>query len=185
MQISIKSDIKSVMRDLDAIERKVLPRALDRSINRIGGTANTLLRRGIAKEAGITQAKLKTRGFFSQVRSTIRTLTFSLIVKYGSIPLKDFNPRQTKQGVTAKAWNTRKVYDGAFVVDSLGRHVFVRKTKKRLPIKKLYGPIPARLAEEDSITSSIQSMIKQKLPTELFRNIEYYARRELKRGGGR
>ena len=83
---------------------------------------------------------------------------------------------------TAKAWGSRKVYDGAFVVDSLGRHVFVRKTDKRLPIKKLYGPIPARLAKNDSITNDINKMMDERLTRELDTNIKYYAQRELARG---
>lgn len=179
MQISVKSDIKSVMRQLDTVERKVLPMALNRTMNRVGSSANTIVRRHVAKDAGITQKALKSRGFFAHVRSKVRTLTFSIIVKWGAIPLKDFNPRQTKRGVTAKAWGTRQVYDGAFIVDSLGRHVFVRKTKKRLPIKKLYGPIPSRLASQDSVSDAVGRMIEERLPPEIDRNIEYYARREL------
>jgi len=182
MEISIKSDLKSVMRDLDTIERKVLPKATNRTMNRLGTAANKIIIRGVSSEAGLPQSTLKKRGFFSNIRSKIRTLTFSIIVKWGSIPLKDFNPRQTKKGVTAKAWGSRKVYDGAFIVDSLGRHVFVRKTDKRLPIKKLYGPIPARLAENDSITNDINKMMDERFTRELDANIKYYAERELRRG---
>lgn len=179
MQISVRSDMKRVLRELDAVERKVLPRAMNRSLNRIGGSANTIIRRQVAKDAGITQKALKARGFFSHIKSDLRRLTFTVIVKWGAIPLKDFNPRQTKLGVTAKAWGQRKVYDGAFIVDSLGRHVFVRKTKKRLPIKKLYGPIPSRLAESEGVELAVNKMIDDRLGRELDRNIEFYARKEL------
>lgn len=184
MQIDVRSNIKDVLRDLDAVQRKVLPQALNRSTNRVGSSANTIIRRGVAKSAGITQSALKKRGFFNNIRSKVRTLTFSIIVSWGAIPLKDFNPRQTKKGVTSKAWGTRTVYDRAFIVDSLGRHVFVRKTKKRLPIKKLSGPIPARLAEDDSIGSSVKSTIDERFPRELKTNIEYYAKRYLAKRGG-
>jgi hypothetical protein len=179
MQIDIRSNLQDVMRDLDAMERLVLPKALNKSMNRIGTAANKIIIRGVSKEAGLTQSALKKRGFFSNLRSNVRTLTFSIMVKWGSIPLKDFNPRQTKLGVTAKAWGSRKVYDGAFIVDKLGRHVFVRKTDRRLPIKKLYGPIPARLAEQDSITNQVESMIAERITREVDANIKYYANRQL------
>lgn len=179
MQINIESDVRRVMRDLDAMERLVMPKALNRSMNRIGQSADTIIRRGVAKEAGITQKALKKRGYFSRIKSNLRTLTFTIKVRWGAIPLKDFNPRQTKKGVTAKAWGKRKVYDGAFIVDKLGRHVFVRETKKRLPIKKLYGPIPARLAEQENIQGNVERMIAERITREIDSNIEYYARRQL------
>ena len=181
MQIDIRDNLSDVLVGLDAIETKVLPKATDRSLNRVGKRASRLMMRQIGKEAGVAQKVLKNRGFFASAKSSIRTLTFTVIVKWGAIPLKDFNPRQTKKGVTAKAWGSRQVYDGAFIVDKLGRHVFVRKTKKRLPIKKLYGPIPARLAEGEAVEREINNMLAESIPKEMLSNIKFYASKELRR----
>lgn len=180
MRVDIRDNAADILRDLTKLERKVLPQATNRSLNRIGQTANTLITRSVAKEAGVTQALLRQRGFMVKVKSKISTLTFTIIVRWGAIPMKDFNPRETKKGVTAKAWGQRKVYEGAFIVDSLGRHVFVRKTDKRLPIKKLYGPIPARLADTDDVQGKIDAMLAERLPRELTSNINFYASKELK-----
>ena len=152
MEVVLSSDIKQLRNNLSKLEREVLPQAINRSINRVGAKSQTQVRRHVAKEVGITQKALNQRGFFSRIRSNLRTQTFSIIVKYGAIPLKDFNPRQTAKGVTAKAWGKRKTYEGAFVSEKLGRHVYVRKTKNRLPIKKLYGPIPSRLTDAPNLS---------------------------------
>ena len=181
MEIVLKNNIKELTRNLDKLERQVLPQATNRTINRVGGKVRTQVRRHVSSEAGIAQKALNQRGFFADIKSNLRTLTFSVIVKYGSIPLKDFNPRQTKLGVTAKAWNKRKVYEGAFISEKLGRHVFVRKSNKRLPIKKLYGPIPARLAKGRELENKVDHVIDTSFITELQRNIDYYASRLIKK----
>jgi hypothetical protein len=175
MQLTLKSDIKQLKRSLNKFERQVIPQATNRTINRVGGKVQTQVRRHVAKEVGITQKALNQRGFFSRVRSSVRTLTFSVIVKYGAIPLKDFNPRQTARGVTAKAWGNRKTYDGAFVSEKLGRHVFVRKTGKRLPIKKLYGPIPSRLTTTPAVERKVADVVNDSFMIEMRRNIKFYA----------
>lgn len=181
MQVTLSSDIKQLRNNLSKLEREVLPQAINRSINRVGAKSQTQVRRHVAKEVGITQKVLNQRGFFARIRSSVRTLTFSIIVKYGAIPLKDFNPRQTKKGVTARAWGQRKVYEGAFIAETLGRHVFVRKTKKRLPIKKLYGPIPSRLADTPEVERKVGQVIQESFGVELRRNVTFYATKLMQR----
>ena len=122
MQINIESNVKQLSKQLSALENKVLPKATNRSLNRVGGKVNTQVLRYVSKKVGLTQKTLKQRGFFARVNSNLKTLTTQIRVIYGAIPLKDFNPRQTKQGVTAKAWGKSKVYNGAFVSEKLGRH---------------------------------------------------------------
>lgn len=181
MKVNVTSNIKDVRRSLTTLQKEVLPQATNRSLNRVGGSINTQVRRYVAREAGITQKDLKRRGFFANLRSNIRTMTYTVIVRYGAIPLKDFNPRQTKKGVTAKAWGQRKVYDGAFIVDKLGRHVFVRKTKNSLPIKKLYGAIPSRVADSPVLEDNVQGIVDQRLGREMMSNINYFVAQRMKR----
>lgn len=181
MKVTLSNDIRQVRNNLNKLEREVLPQAINRSINRVGAKSQTQVRRHVAKEVGITQKVLKQRGFFAGIRSNVRTQTFKIIIKYGSIPLKDFNPKQTKKGVTARAWGKRKLYQGAFVSETIGRHVFVRKTKKRLPIKKLYGPIPSRLADTPEVERKVGKVINESFKTELRRNISFYATKLLEK----
>ena len=59
-------------------------------------------------------------------------------------PLKDFGAKQTKKGVSYRISkkHPRKTVNSAFgpKIPRLGNHVFLRKGKNRLPIRKLYGP---------------------------------------------
>lgn len=181
MQINMTSNIKDVQKQLNALERKVLPKATNRSLNRVGGKVNTQVLRYVSKKVGLPQKALKQRGFFARVNSNLKTLTTQIRVIYGAIPLKDFNPRQTKQGVTAKAWGKSKVYDGAFVSDTLGRHVFVRKSKARLPIKKLWGAIPSVEADKPELKMIIGKVVEDNMGKELTSNIQFYASKEIQR----
>lgn len=182
MKIKIDTEFDKLTRGLNTFEKQFLPLAVNRSINRVGPAVATAVRRDVSKQAGISQKALKQRGFYSQVKSSIRTLTFAFIVKWGAIPLKDFSPTQTKAGVVAKAWGKKQTYDGAFKVDSLGGHVFVRKTGSRLPIKKLYGPIPARIAANAETTQSVNAIVRQRMPRELSKNLAFYIKRALNKG---
>ena len=179
ININVKSNTNQIIKGLNKFERQFVPQALNKSLNRVGTGVATVVRRDVAKQAGITQRALKQRGFFSQFRSKVKTLTYEFVVRWGAIPLKDFNPKQTAQGVVAKAWGIKQLYDNAFKVDSLGGHVFVRKGKKRLPIKKLYGPIPARLASSDQVEKKVEQTVNERLPRELARNLTFYIKRAL------
>jgi hypothetical protein len=181
VQINIESNVKQLSKQLSALENKVLPKATNRSLNRVGGKVNTQVLRYVSKKVGQTQKMLKHRGFFARVNSNIKTLTTQVRVVYGAIPMKDFNPRQTKQGVTAKAWGKRKVYKDTFIVEELGHHVFVRKGKERLPIKKVYGANPASVAKSAELALIVNKVIADNLGSEMKSNIRYFANKEHKK----
>jgi len=179
MQISVKANTDKIIRGLSQFERKFVPQAMNASLNRVGTGVNTLVIRDVAKQAGLRQADLKRRGFFTRFRSNIRSLTFAVVTRWGAIPLKDFKPIQTPRGVTAKAWGIKTLYDKAFKVDQLGGHVFARKTDKRLPIKKLYGPIPARIAASQQTEQQVGELVRERMPRELTRNLTFYIKKAL------
>jgi hypothetical protein len=179
MQISVKSNTDKIIRGLNTFERQFVPKAMNASLNKVGTGVNTLVVRDVAKQAGVKQMDLKRRGFFSRFRSNVKTLTFSVVIRWGAIPLKDFSPVQTPQGVVAKAWGVKTLYDKAFKSETLGNHVFVRKTSNRLPIKKLYGPIPARLAASSQTEQRVGDLVADRMPRELARNLTFYIRRAL------
>ena len=178
MQINMTSNIKDVQKQLNALERKVLPKATNRSLNRVGGKVNTQVLRYVSKKVGLPQKALKQRGFFARVNSNLKTLTTQIRVIYGAIPLKDFNPRQTKQGVTAKAWGKRKVYKNTFISEELGHPVFVRETKERAPMKKIHGPNPASVAKSPELNMIISKVVADNLGKELTSNIRYFANKQ-------
>ena len=181
LTLSIKGDIDRISRDMTALERKVIPEATNRALNRTGKTAGSRVIRKLSQESGAKQMDIRRR-FAFLVMSRPSTLSYLIRIRYGAMPLKDFSPKQTKQGVSAKAWGKTKVYKGAFKVDSLGGHVFTRKTDKRLPLKKLVGPMPAKIAGSHQVEGEVMEVIRQRLPVEMRANVKYYLKQYIKRG---
>ena len=177
INLDIKSDVKEITAQFRNLEKRSINLATNRSINNTGRFVFSRLVRTLSQMSGAKQRDLKRRFMFSR-RASLSELTFLIRIRFGAIPLKDFSPKQNAKGVTAKAWGGAKLYDGAFIVDSLGRHVFTRKTAKRFPIKKLYGPIPARLATEAEVESETANNIRTKFRTEFARNLAFYLSRQ-------
>lgn len=119
---------------------KPLARALARSLNRAGTAGRTALNRGIRKELPLKAATV--RDAIEMERATPSDLSIDYKVERKPIPLREFGARQGKRALTArvKRGGKRVRIKRAFIVDSIGKHVFQRVGSKRLPIKKLFGP---------------------------------------------
>lgn len=176
MELSVKHDIEQFQKNLTNFQKKQLPKATWWALNQTGGQVGRQMVKEVAKEAGVAQKDLKRRGFYFAARARLKDLVFEVRSRYGAIPLKDFKPVQTKVGVSAKAWGQRKVYEGAFIVDSIGRHVFKRRTKKRLPIDKLHGPIPLKMFEALTTQQRAVELIRRVFPERLSKGLERYTR---------
>lgn len=122
--------------------------------NATAAKGKSLIAKQIGKELATPQKNI--RATISQTRKAKDTdISATLEVrKDRRISLKEFGARQTKAGVSYKISKTRgrKSIKSAFVVNSLGGHVFVREGAKvkaskgryagkmRQPIYKKYGP---------------------------------------------
>lgn len=172
--VSVKSDIDKTVKRLRNVEKRTIQLATNRTLNRTGAFVFTRLIRSISKAAGAKQKDLKKR-FTRTIKSTFANLEFIIHIKAGAIPLKDFSPRKTKAGVTAKAWGKSKLYQGAFIAGGgLGRHVYKRVSSKRLPIEKLWGPQPSKIAMDEAIESETKTNINNKFLSEFDANLKYY-----------
>ena len=176
MELSVKHDLKQLEKNLTDFQKKQLPKATWWALNQTGAKVGRQMVKEVAKEAGVAQKDLKRRGFYTTARAKLKELAFEVRSRYGAIPLKDFKPVQTKAGVSAKAWGKRKVYEGAFIVDSIGRHVFKRRTAKRLPIDKLHGPIPLKMFEALTTQQRAVELIRQAFPDRLRMGLKRYTR---------
>jgi|OM-RGC.v1.018318479 Prophage minor tail protein Z (GPZ). len=184
IEFSVEANVRELSRNLTDLAKKQVPKAANRTLNRVGGAASKAALRDVAGQAGTTQRVIKRAGFWRNLRSRARTLAYVIKVRYGAIPLRDFQARQTKKGVTAKAWGRRELYESAFKVESLGDHVFARKTSKRLPIKKLWGPQPSKLALSNETQRTIERILEQRFAREFVNNIRFYYERAVQRRKG-
>jgi len=138
--VSIQSNIDRVTKEMGKASRQVVVPSTNAALNKTGSTIVKTLRRDVAKDTGLKAKVISER--LRVKKSTFNTLEFGVRVFGKWFNLARFGAKQTKVGVSHKAWGRRQVSDGAFIANN-GRTVFARKGKERLPIKALPGPNPA------------------------------------------
>lgn len=128
---------------------RAMPRILSRAINKVAGAARTFIVRVVAGQISIKQKDLKQQNVKLR-KASFRRLVAVILIMGGRIPLKRFAARQTKKGATYRIQKTggRKTVAGAFIVETMGGHVFRRKGKTRMPIAKLFGPSVPQVVED-------------------------------------
>jgi hypothetical protein len=152
LRLDVKLDVEKVKRNLSDIQRKKVPVAAARALNKTIGNVRTQANKSIRQERALS-AKV-VRDALSISKATRASLVASLVASGKTIPLREYQARQGKRGVTVKVTPGRRkvvVHAGnkAFQIDKFGKHVYVREGKGRLPIKKLYGPsIPATFVKD-------------------------------------
>lgn len=171
MKIDIKADVAAARRRLSDTQRRILPAATNRALNRTGDHANTLTVRELA---GITGLKQKdVRAAMQRVRANFSNLTYRLAAIGRALNLIRFGARQTKKGVTASAWGKRKLYKGTFIANQ-GRTVFVRESKARLPIKAVHGPSLPREFARAEFMAKLKEAVTVKWRAEFAAQLNYY-----------
>lgn len=159
--------------------RNMVERALPAALNKTITGVRTDGVRMAAAEMGVTQ-KVAREGTRIEKASRARPLA-AIIFAGRPLPLIGFDPRQTKAGVSAKAYGQRKVYRGTFLArfKSGGVHVAHRKGKARLPIRKLWGPGLANTVSKPVFLSQLNEKAKVRLRNELRRAVTAVASRGL------
>ena len=162
IQISLKAEFDNALRSLAGLEKQVEV-AAQQAINRVAATAKSIAVKSISSETGIQQKLVRDRiAIFKASRSALSAVVSAF--KYAPNLIR-YQAKQTKAGVSAKAWNQRKVYRGTFIGNK-GRTVFKRVGKARLPIKAVYGPsIPQTFIKARTTEAMIQA-VQTRWPTE-------------------
>lgn len=138
---------------------KAAKTAFARAINHEMAKANTAVKRELRDETGI-KARDIARALKRQ-RAKSNYLTAQITARGGAMPLKYFNARQLKMGVRAKPWNKTRKFKSAFIVKSLAGHVFIRSSKKRLPIEMLWGPAIPKEMIKRPVTNAFERSTAQ------------------------
>lgn len=169
------------IRNKTALEKKLMPAANARVLNRTATKIRAVSARDVVKDGGfkLRDVTKKIRIF----RATVKK-QFAEIVAIGKpVGLIHFDARQRKKGVSAKAWGSRKIYKGTFIAKAktrvkgeegfraTGNQVFARKSDRSLPLKKLHGPGIANTIAQEHIVANVarlaQANIAKLLPKEL------------------
>ncbi len=134
--IDVISDIKQAEQYLTSVEREVVPKAASWALNRTAKKVQTRVIRFISSVAGIKQKLIRSEMFL--IKSSWTRLTSMIRTRGKPRNIIHWNARQTKKGVTASPWKNRRLFKHAFIVND--KWVAVRTTKKRLPLKPIFGP---------------------------------------------
>ena len=108
------------------------------------------------------------------------------IAKFERPSLKEFKARQTKKGVSYKIrkGGKRKLIRSAFIgKESLNGHVYVRITKSRLPLRKLYGVSVAAVFGQNDLIALSTAQILARLDVEMHKRVRSIIVRTIRRQG--
>lgn len=164
-----QASIQRVLREL-AGDKKAIGNVTRRAGDRAGASTKTEVSRLIRDEIDIKASDLNKANrrsgqkvlFKTRVKEDAGTISTKVVLtETGRTPLKYYKAKQSSKGVTYRISKRqgRKLLAGAFIPGyhwlkgqglgakgvgalPLGGHVFIRTSKSRLPIQKLYGVSP-------------------------------------------
>jgi hypothetical protein len=170
--LAITIDARSIVPVADAYAQAGIaaPIAIARALNWTGNKARTQVARTMARDTGVGYHVI--RNALSTTPASPAKLTYEIGVSGAHIPLAEFHARQARRGVSAAPWGQRRVFPHTFIVEQLGGQVFKREGRARLPIRKLWGPLPIELvrgASPAAFEKSAAADLPQRLAHELGR----------------
>ncbi len=105
-------------------------------------------------------------------------LEYSITVPSRQTTLGEFDPHQTRKGISARPWSHRRVFEGTFEVRD---EVYHRVGPARYPITPLFGPDVAKEAARGETERVIRDTVERVLPERLAHEVERVFKRQ---GGG-
>ena len=106
--------------------------------------------------------------------------TYSIHIKSRYLNVIEFGARQTKKGVSAKAWGKRKIYRGAFIGSgqNSGKQLVFRKRKSNpKKLKALHGASLPREFHRENVAKIFNKKIKTRFPILFKRALEFHLSR--------
>lgn len=159
---------------------KVYPRILASAINEAGRYGETQLSKAVRAEVPLKVEDVKK--IIRRSKASATHLGSTIKISREPVSLKRYAPRQTRKGVSVKprkkpikGRKLRELIKHAFI--GPGGHVFKRKGKERLPIKKLFGPtpigviagVPGLLAQQEQ---NISAKLKDRIDSKVLAHLE-------------
>lgn len=186
--VTIKTEwrTREVRHLLDQLKPKKQRQGLSVAVNATAKQVRTQAARMVAKEMG-TRRKDIDGAIIIRPFSQPETLEATVKGQGAPLPLAKFGAKQTRKGVTAKAWGKRKLYPGAFLATMKSGHsgAFVRKGKKRLPIKEMWGPGVGKTMAQGAVSDTLQTFGTERLQANVLRQLDRYARSAARRAKSR
>lgn len=184
VQIHFKG-LQRLQRRLKYSYPKIYRPAMSAALNRTTTTVRAQAARDIKAEIGpIRIGRIKKE--LIRRKATTRTLSATIYSKNNVLGTIHFGARQLKKGVSHREYGKRRLLKGAFIAkvrpgagfgDDRVAQVFYRKTDRRLPLQKLWGPGIARTMGRDPVKSGMLKTVDDNLFKNLKAQIRWRANR--------
>jgi hypothetical protein len=123
MQIDVRTNIEEVVRKFGWQLKDEINKAVPTSLNRVATSARVTAVSEVNKITGLKRSAIRKR---MPITRATRAFPQAKITALRYAPnLRNFDAYEVKEGVSAKAWNVRKIYRGAFIGNK-DRTVFTR-----------------------------------------------------------
>jgi hypothetical protein len=177
IKVNVSVDIQAMKRTFEKSQQEV-NRAAGAALQRVAISARKVADQNIRQR--ITLKSSDVKGAITVVFPFGRNSLIRDIQAVGDpIPLKHYAARKTRKGVTfAVVRGQRKVYrrrgNPAFIVDSLGGHVFVRQGRgKGSKIHKVFGPSLTQRFGTKRVLNAITDVVNNRWSIEFDRQIAF------------
>jgi hypothetical protein len=162
MDLKITYDL-SGWTDLLVKAKAEAPAALSRALNRTGDMVVTAIGRELASETGMGVRDV--REHIEADKSSPGNLVYEFTISGEYTSLADYDPHQTREGISARPWAHRRTFPGTFMGPN--EQVYRRLFETRLPIKKLYGPNLAVEFGRGNSEAVAREKVRQVMPVRL------------------
>ena len=168
MEVKVNSNFKKALRDIGNVPRKYVQKAMVTALNKVRAEVVTQAKRELKEatglKAGVVAKKIK------KDKARRGDEEYSIFIKSRYLNVIEFGARQTKRGVSAKAWGKRKIYCGAFI--GSGRNSVKRLVFKKL--KALHGASLPREFHRQDMESIFNKKIKTRFPILFKRALDFH-----------
>lgn len=157
----VKNNMRQVGRNLRTVERQEMPKIMTQALNRTAANVRTQTSRTIAKESGLKVGAV--RAAITVGKAHWQNLKARVVSIGRAKNLASFGARETRRGISARAYGKRRVYRGTFFAFAR-QVVFVRETAKRLPIRPVFGPSVPGVWRQAETQETIRKTIDTRWP---------------------
>jgi hypothetical protein len=174
MEVKVKSNVKEAMRNLRNVQKKYVQKALVTALNKVGAEVVTQAKRELKDTTGLKAGVVGKKIAKDKARRGDEEYTIRIKLRY--LNLIEFGARQTKKGVSTKAWGKRKLYKHAFIGSgrNSGKQLVFGKTRGNpKKLKALHGPSLPREFHRQDMESLFNKKIKTRFPILFKRALEF------------
>ena len=173
--------MKKAIRDIGNVPKKYVPKAMVTALNKVGAEVVTQAKRELKDATGLKAGTVAKK--IKKDKARRNDETYSIFIKSRYLNLIEFNAKQTKRGVSAKAWGNTKTYRGAFIGrgQGSGKKLVFKKVRGSKQIRAVHGASLPREFHRQDMKSIFNKKIKTRFPILFKRAVEFQMLKALRK----